>query len=404
LPRLRVIPDAVLSATRKVLAAVWWLLARPIAAVAWVRGFRSELWIVEGQQHTSGLPLSILCGLKGESKTYVLDMIFGDTFSQRRLGRYWWWNLHKAMSKAPGCSLIVLDSDVSHVKFAPGGDWFLIPVWLLGAVDLPYEKNVHNRLRTKIRSIIRRQSFEFEVTRDPRQFDDFYHNMYVPYARLTYGKCARVGSHEFMSGVFRQSELLLLKRKGESIAGYLMMHSPAGPYLWESGIRDGNRQHVEDGAGSAMYHFCLEYLHAQGHQKAYLGWSRTFLRDGVLVFKKRLAQRIVASNNNGFALRIFSHTPGTKAFLHDNPFLFKRGGDLYAAVFVDGEEPLCGEEIERIEKEYFHPGMARLCIYHLPGEQADVTAPVPPPLAGRVEVRSPANGRLGSTAAQPRSA
>jgi hypothetical protein len=395
LPRFRAISDAVSPTVRAVLAAVWWAFTRPVAGVAWVRGFRPELWSVEGAERTSGLPLSILCGLKGESKTYVLDVIFGDSYSQRRLGRFWWWNLRKAISKAPGCSLIVLDLDVSHLKFAGGKDWFLIPVWVLGEVDLPYEEHIHSRLRTKLRSIIRRSGYQFEVTRDPQHFEDFYHNMYVPYVKQTYGKCARVNSHEFLGNVFRESELVLLKAGEKSVAGYLLMHGEAGTYLLASGIRDGSRQYVEDGAGAALYHFCLQHLHEQGHKKAFLGWSRTFLRDGVLIFKKRLAQRIVGSNDDGFALTVVSYTPAATAFLQNNPFLFKRGGDLCGAVFVAGDQPLCAENIEQIHKDHFHPGMSRLFVYRLPGECPLPADTVSPEFARSIELCLAAERRSG---------
>lgn len=386
MPRFRAIFKAVLPTMRAVVAAMWWALTRPVAGIAWVRGFRPALWSVEGVERTSGLPLSILCGLEGESKAYVLDVIFGDSYTERRLGRFWWWNLPKAVSEAPGCSLIVLDSDVSHLKIAGGEDWFLIPVWVLGEVDLPYEEHVHGRLRTKLRSIVRRSGFQYEVTRDPRHFEDFYHNMYVPYIKQTYGKCARVNPHEFLKDVFRRSELLLLKAEEKSIAGYLLMHDESGPYLLASGIRDGSRQYVEDGAGAALYHFCLQYLHEQGHKKAFLGWSRTFLRDGVLIFKKRLAQRIVSSNDDGFALKIVSYTPAVTAFLCNNPFLFKRGRNLCGAVFVAGDQSLCAKDIEQIHNEHFHPGMSRLFIHRLPGERLLPADPVSPEFARSVEL------------------
>jgi hypothetical protein len=392
---LRAVANLLLVALRAVPFVLWWLLSWPVRVIAWLRDFRVDLWIVEGEERHSRLPLTILCGLSGESKTYVLDLIFGDAYRERRLGRFRLWNLAKAIAKAGDCSLLVLDCDCSHLRFARPDDWFLVPAWLLGAVDLPYDEHVHSRLRTKMRSIIRRNDYQFEVTRDPEQFEDFYHNMYLPYIKQTYGKCARVAPHQFLADIFRQSELLLLKKDGNSIGGYVLMHGKAGPYLWESGIRDGNRQYVEDGAGSALYHFSLQYLHEQGHKKAFLGWSRAFLRNGVLVFKKRLSQRIVGANDNGFALKILADTPAAKSFLCNNPFLFKRRGELLGAVFVDGQQTLSAEEIEQIEKEYFHPGMSRVMIYRLPGGPAATKDAAAPELGGRVELCTIAEGRGG---------
>jgi hypothetical protein len=386
--RLSSIAQACLSVLRAIPPALAWIASRPQAALNWLGCFRVELWRVEGEERTSGLPLSLLCAAAGTSKNYVLDLIVKEPYLQRRLGRFWLWNLAAAAGKAGAdCSLIVVDTDHSHLKFADSDDWYLVPLWLFGEADLPYDAHVSSKRKSELRRRIRRQGYEFEVTRDRERFDDFYYNMYVPYIKETHGHCAQVESYKALCEVFRQSDLLLLKNQDGFIAGTLMRYAKAEPYLWESGIRDGNRQYVQDGAAAALYHFCLEYLHGKGYQKVYFGWSRAFLRDGVLQFKKSLSQRIADSYQSGFALRVLSYTPAVNAFLVGNPFIHKRQGHLYAAVFVDGDKPLCAEEMKRIDKEYFHPGLARLYIYLLPGAKPTPPEAVPAEIAERMEIR-----------------
>ncbi len=129
-------------------------------------------------------------------------------------------------------------------------------------------------------------------------------------------------------------------------------------------------------------------MHEKGYQRAGLGWSRPFLRDGVLQFKKKWSQKITAGYTNSFALRILSDTPATRACLGNNPFIFCRGGRFYGAVFVNAGQPLPAEEIQRIAHDYSHPGLSRLLIYRLGGEPAAMPHAAAAPLSPPVEVRT----------------
>jgi hypothetical protein len=157
--------------------------------------------------------------------------------------------------------------------------------------------------------------------------------------------------------------------------------------LWESGIRDGNRDYVKEGAGGALYHFGLQYLQEKGFTKAFLGWSRPFLRDGVLQFKRRWSQRLMASYPNGYGLKILSDTPAAKAFLCNNPFIFKRRGLLHGAVFVAADRPLTADDIQGLDRDYFYPGLSRLFIYCLGQDDPRMPDGLPAELAARIELR-----------------
>jgi len=110
--------------------------------------------------------------------------------------------------------------------------------------------------------------------------------------------------------------------------------------------------------------FRLAISARQGIPGAYLAYSRPFLRDGVLQYKKKWSQRIVGSYTDGFALKVLSPAAAKPVLCH-NPFIFKRRGVFYGAVFVDAAEPLSDEQIQEIHNDYFHVGLGRLFIYCL---------------------------------------
>ena len=115
-----------------------------------------------------------------------------------------------------------------------------------------------------------------------------------------------------------------------------------------------------------------------------VGWSKPFLDDGVLQFKRKWAQVITDSRFWGTGLVISSLTPAVKSFLRRNPFIFKHDELLYAAVFVDADRAFSSEEIGEITKEYFHEGLSGMMIYCLPPDGAATSQPAVAELPDRV--------------------
>jgi hypothetical protein len=301
------------------------------------------------------------------------------------------WNAAKAIpAAASGCSLMFVESLESHRHSTRHGEDFFIPMWLLGEVDLPRDAAATRKVSGDLRRI-RRHGLEFTITRDLGQFDDFYYNMHLPYVTKTFGNCADPSPYKRMRAFLKFSDLLLIRSQETSIAGQLIMHYKAGPFLGDVGVRDGNREYVQNGAACALYHFGLQYVQEKGCKKAWLGYSRPFLRDGVLQFKKKWSQRVTDSYSNGFTLRVLSYAPAAKAFLSNNPFIFKRGGLFYGAVFVDGDEPLSIEAMRELDKDYFHVGLSRLCIYRLVATTPAMAEPLLEDLAERIELRRARN-------------
>jgi hypothetical protein len=359
-----------------------------VGTYRWLCELRPELWHVEGMERNSGLPLSILCAVgAADERSYILQRIFGDSYRRRCLGRSWLWALARAVpAAASDCSLIVAECDRLHRYIVCLDGWYLIPQWVLGEVTLPYEANLTSRTRSELRRQMKPLSLRLEVSHDLRDFDDFFHNMHMPFVTGRFGDSALVCSYRHMKAAFKTGDLVLIKNQDETVAGGIVRYFDDGPYLWEMGIRDGDRGYLKEGVGTASYHLVLKYLEEKGYKNAFMGGSRAFLNDGVLRHKKKWSQRIVGSFDKRFAVRILSRTPAVTAFLCNNPFIAQQGDDLCAAVFVNGEKPLTAEEIQRIDKDCFHPGLKQLFIYDLRPEHTSAPSLVPADLAERVKL------------------
>jgi len=341
-------------------------VARALAFCWLLPLLRLEVWIVEGDELSSRMPLSILCAASGRTKSFLLGLTFGDSFRERYLGRAWLWNIPKVIAeKGQNCTIAMVEVCTFHRMLLRTTNWFYIPGWVAGEVDIPCGPAVmkNESIRSDLRRV-RKHGLQCEVTRDPKRFDDFYHNMYVPYITKAHGDSVYIIPYQAMARQLRHCDLLLVKKQEMHIAGILIVYDKRCPRLWSLGIRDGNPDYLKEGVVSALFHYSVQYLEKKCYTKVCFGLSRAFLRDGVLRYKKKWAQKIVDTTPYGFAMKVLSCTPATKAFLLNNPFIFESRGIMHGAVFIDAEKPLSVEELELIDKSHFLPGLSKLFIYH----------------------------------------
>ena len=332
-----------------------------------IRRYRLDLWILEGEEPKSKTPLSILCSAKEWDRSYLAGLAFGENYRESYIGRSWFWNIRSTAQKAKQePSMIIVSVKNSRRKFLGMGNWFYIPVWVDGTADLPLKPEIRKKktLKSDLQKI-KKNAFEFEVVQDREQFDDFYYNMFTPFIRKAHGDSAYILPYEKMKKQCKdeKGELLLIKKGHAYIAGMLILYTKNTPRLKSLGIRDGNLAYVKDGVISALYHFSLQYLENKGFSTVSYGFSRGFLRDGVLQYKKKWGHRVDTISVNIFALRVLSFTEATKAFLKNNPFIVEDKGVLDGIAFLDEEKIDSPEKLEQLTKVYAYPGLSRLCCY-----------------------------------------
>ncbi len=332
----------------------------------------------------------MLCGMTAPEQSYLHGLAFADqpnasgaaTLPLKKIfaGR---------LAAASACSLIALSS--SEFKLSTmrrSGRWFMIPFWVRGKLPLPLPREIllRNSVKDDLRRV-RRHEFEYEVTRDPARFDNFYHQMYVPLARKAHGKAAHIQSHDEARQHQFEFDLLLIRQKNSErdIAGVTILYEPDRPRLLSLGICDDEVDYAQQGVSGALYHFAFQYLQTKGFSEVGTGGSRAFLRDGVLSYKKKMGQSLIGGSWNSIALKITALTPATQSFLKRNPFIHQSGGKLHAAIFTD--EPLSLDRLRDYDKEFFQPGLEKLVVYSFRPDETLRPDVLPPDLALRWEIR-----------------
>ena len=375
---------------RKVVVPPLLRLGRPLILVRrWLRPHKLSLGRVESAGAGGQPPLAILCSGPSTNKNYFLRIAFDGFPHQTDLGEVRLREVFRpGFALEKNCPLVVVETTRSHFNWLKPDGCFFIPLWVSGGVRLPVAKEAinNNSVKNDLRKI-KRFGLEYSVTRDEARFLDFYHHLHVPYTKKAYGDEAFFDRLAEKRRLCESYDLLLVHKKsrpGYDIAGVMLVYEPAGPRVWSLGVREDGEDHVREGVIAALYHFAFEHL-AKKHSWVSLGGNRSFLHDGLLIFKTRLSQTLLESSWNGFALKIAALTPAAKNFLLKTPFIFQAGGGLHSAVFVDEELSL--EKIRRLHRHYLHPGLTRLVIHTFRDEENFPSATLPSPLAACVTIR-----------------
>jgi len=374
---------------------VWPVILRLATPLVWLRRrlkpHKISVCRLEGTVKGGDQPLTLLCGLSGIHKHLFTDLMFEGEPRETGLGEFRLLDVFRSKRTVEkDAPLVMLETNPSLHTWLDDGGWFFIPNWIAGEVMLPISEQTlrQDTIKTTFRKI-RKHGYEYVVTRDEEQFKDFYNNMHVPYVTKIYGKKMTSDTYADKRAENEVFDLILLQKRSEPgryLGGFLIIHDPDAPWFWSVGVRDANREYVQEGVLAALYLFAFEHVQKAGYQRINMGASRPFLRDGVLRFKRKLSHRIVTSRWGGTSLKIFSLTPATKAFLRDNPFIFRENDQLFGAIFTDAA--LSVEIVRQLERELYHSGLVRMVIYSLNEGETFSAADLPPELAARVEIRS----------------
>jgi len=176
--------------------------------------------------------------------------------------------------------------------------------------------------------------------------------------------------------------MLFILQQGHAIAGCLIHYESQRPHLINMGVKEGDSAYISAGAMGAIYYFGLLSVGSEGYTRAAVGWSRAFLNDGVLLYKKQRGACLAESYSIGFRLKRMQASAGAEAFFKNNPFLYIAKGKYYGALFIDGGQQLSEQEFEEIKEKYYLEGMAALIVYPL----APGTKSVPAPFADRIRI------------------
>ncbi|GAI05164.1 unnamed protein product, partial [marine sediment metagenome] len=287
-----------------------------------------DLWILNGEEISSHQELSIAYAGTEINRNYLIKIAYDNSFNGNYLGKVWLWKIFDVVrEKSPNCSLMVIAVDKLLWRWFTKRTYFNVPFWVSSLADISGDDSplqMSKSVRSDIRKI-KKNKLSFEITQDSSRFDDFYYKMYRPYAVATHGNRAIIIPYDHMKREFKSGELLFIKKENQYIAGALLVYKKMQARDMFLGIKDGNFDYVREGAIAAIYYFQVRRIKEKGCKRVELGPSRPFLKDGVLLYKKKWGGRQISCSpeaDGAYYVEPLTNTPGLKAFLINNPFIF----------------------------------------------------------------------------------
>jgi len=359
------------------------------AFVKLLRAMRVSVWIVRGHELRSQIPLTLVYfGNTVETRKYWSRLVFGPSFEEVNSRALWLWQAAHRLRKGGFKYDLALMETPYSLRALVGEGGVFVANWVSGWVNIAPEDMAalfkNSSLRSDLR-VIKRSGLSYEVTKDPRAFDDFYYHMYVPHISKTHGDTAVVMRYGPKRKDFEKCELLVVRRGGESISGVLLVYSDDGPRLWSLGIRDGDGGLMRDGGTAALFYFGCQYLSEKGFKKVHMGFSRPFMRDGVLRFKKKWGIRLTDSDPVGVVLQANFTSAGVRAFLLNNPFIYVEHGSLKGAVFLEKLPESKNESLTSLLKDYEFAGLTGMAIGDFDAWEHSRSVDFPKDFGGRIE-------------------
>jgi len=94
---------------------------------------------------------------------------------------------------------------------------------------------------------IRKTNFQYEISKDPEDFEKFYSTMYLPYVQKRFGAATITKSRNKMSEIWRKGFLFFLLLEGNPVAGALVRVEEEEITETALGILDGAEDYLRMG-------------------------------------------------------------------------------------------------------------------------------------------------------------
>ena len=332
----------------------------------YVRHF-THATLVEGTLKGSGLPCRCLLVMTRNSpfENYLLGKLFEGSFKRLSVRRMWIPTLKKlAKHPPPGVDFIVASlarkwdrefEGLHHLKSPPivrqvldlSGDW----------TDI--KKRLNRKKREVFNGLLTTNRYGYRVSRDPRDFERFYYQMYVPHTKKQFQAAARVDSYASLKTNFDNGFLLMLTEGGQDVAASLCYIKGDTMTFHRGGVLDGSEEHVKNGAQTVLYFFKVQYAKERDLSRLDLQHSRAFFDDGVYRHKREWGASVSVDHDIVSWMYLFDPKGSAQAaaFLHKNPLIVQTKDGLvgYCESAHDGA-PAKTKKGD-LEKRYYAPGL-----------------------------------------------
>lgn len=232
----------------------------------------------------------------------------------------------------------------------------------------------------KVRKLIRANGFSSRISFQQKDFDFFYHQLYLPHLLKQHGPYASIDGYEDMRSYFHKGFLMMVGMGDRTVSAQLCFVQESTLILRRMGVLEGEEDYVRKGAQSAVYYFMLQYARDNGLKRIDFMNSRPFFKDGVYIHKLRWGACLHPADESESWVHFLIPrlSPKIALFFQDNPVIIHTPQGFGALVGRSGTEEISPEEERGLKKQYRAPGLSHLLLL-TPDREAIRTFPLSDP-------------------------
>lgn len=321
----------------------------------------TDVFLIKGKEKSSNLRLTTLVFGDMEFSHYFANLVYSSNYEVEAFMKTVYYNIPRVINHNE-VDVIIVQADGALSRFLSRRGFLTLPkVHFVLDIATPSEKLFARMSRLRRRNInkIKKLEFTYEITREPKKLDFFFHKFYLPYITKRHGKSAKTASFFAMKRVYRKGGLLLVKLSGKYVSGIL--YGKHGDKITACclGIYEGKKQHLDEGASQAALHFLIEWSKQQGFKEIDYGLSNPFMKDGLFAYKRSWGMRVKPCGNFVYGLKVSNLDTPVIEFLSENPLVFTESESLSGLIFRKAEEK--NKEVFNASSHYTL-GLARIVV------------------------------------------
>jgi hypothetical protein len=332
------------------------LLARPFLTAYQLQG------------QAEGGPLTVAFAGRKHTGASLSTLLFVEKPTAEEIGRVPFWSPGK-LADLPG-DIVVVEATRYLIRRLPYSQGIVLPRIVYHTADTRGDwEDVRERFRKTIHKNelrwIRKYGYEYDVSHDPRDFEAFYHQMYLLTMDDRHGELAAPMPIGEAYQIFRHGCLFRVLREGNWVSG-VVCHPQHKVLIADIvGVRNGDARLANEGAISTIYYATIHWANQHGYEGVNFLGSPPYLASGNFQHKRKWGGTVTIPPDvyRRMWMRVRHHTPAVSQFLANNPLaVIGEDGKLHGLIVVEDPQQVSAETRAEWEARYATPGLNSLMV------------------------------------------
>ncbi|GIK37147.1 MAG: hypothetical protein BroJett011_09800 [Chloroflexota bacterium] len=264
--------------------------------------------------------------------------------------------------------LIIIQANKELINRLPRQSSIRLPQfvsWVINVQGNPEELRLRipKNMRKDVTRLMREYGYEYEVSYDEQDFDNFYYEMYLPSIKHLHGDLVEPTPYTEAYQYFKHGWLYKIIREGEYICGRLVYVRQGVLYLKLIGLKDADLKLRREGIHHATTYPLLLEANKQGFKFVNLGLTAPFSGLNLFQHKRRWGAAIEATpyDMNQYWFHFCRATPAVTQFMFNNSLVcLDEVDDFCGLLVVDNPASLDVDTLKKLRHLYLVPGMKDL--------------------------------------------